>query len=73
MAVLSPRLLRIEVYKGKLIMYGCGDLINDYEGIRGMQGQVSRLVRRENMPTLPASDWSVVRICLRFLRPIGPS
>ena len=23
----------IEVYKGKLIMYGCGDLINDYEGI----------------------------------------
>lgn len=23
----------IEVYKGKLILYGCGDLINDYEGI----------------------------------------
>ena len=23
----------IEVYRGKLILYGCGDLINDYEGI----------------------------------------
>jgi poly-gamma-glutamate synthesis protein (capsule biosynthesis protein) len=25
----------IEVYRGKLILYGCGDLINDYEGIDG--------------------------------------
>lgn len=25
----------IEVYKGKPILYGCGDLINDYEGISG--------------------------------------
>ncbi|MFC1483931.1 CapA family protein [Candidatus Neomarinimicrobiota bacterium] len=25
----------IEVYRDKLILYGCGDLINDYEGIRG--------------------------------------
>ncbi|MDP4270363.1 MAG: CapA family protein [Bacteroidota bacterium] len=24
-----------EVYKGKLILYGCGDLLNDYEGIGG--------------------------------------
>ena len=24
----------IEVYRGKLIAYGCGDLINDYEGIQ---------------------------------------
>eukprot|EP00976_Prorocentrum_cordatum_P081314 1184350-Prorocentrum_minimum.AAC.4 len=31
-----------------------------------------RLVRRENMPALPASDWSAVRICLHFLRLIGP-
>ncbi len=27
--------LGIEVYGGKLILYGCGDFINDYEGIRG--------------------------------------
>ncbi|HUL99227.1 MAG TPA: CapA family protein, partial [Mycobacterium sp.] len=25
----------IEVYRGKLILYGCGDLVNDYEGIGG--------------------------------------
>jgi poly-gamma-glutamate capsule biosynthesis protein CapA/YwtB (metallophosphatase superfamily) len=25
--------LPIEAYRGKLILYGCGDLINDYEGI----------------------------------------
>eukprot|EP00976_Prorocentrum_cordatum_P035759 727030-Prorocentrum_minimum.AAC.1 len=29
-----------------------------------------RLVRRENMPAHPASDWSAVRICPRVLRPI---
>ncbi|MGA7325694.1 MAG: CapA family protein [Rhodomicrobium sp.] len=25
----------MEVYKGRLILYGCGDFINDYEGISG--------------------------------------
>ena len=25
----------IEIYRGKLILYGCGDLVDDYEGIRG--------------------------------------
>ena len=29
----SHHIKGIEVYQGKLIMYGCGDLINDYEGI----------------------------------------
>jgi poly-gamma-glutamate synthesis protein (capsule biosynthesis protein) len=27
--------LGVEVYAGRPILYGCGDLINDYEGIRG--------------------------------------
>ena len=27
--------LGIEVYRNKLILYGCGDLLNDYEGISG--------------------------------------
>jgi poly-gamma-glutamate capsule biosynthesis protein CapA/YwtB (metallophosphatase superfamily) len=27
----------IEVYRGKPILYGCGDLINDYEGISGYE------------------------------------
>lgn len=27
----------IEIYKGKLIIYGCGDFLNDYEGIGGYE------------------------------------
>ncbi len=27
----------IEVYRGKLILYGCGDFLNDYEGISGYE------------------------------------
>jgi len=27
----------VEVYRGRLILYGCGDAINDYEGISGYQ------------------------------------
>ena len=27
----------IEVYKGRTIIYGCGDFLNDYEGIRGYE------------------------------------
>jgi poly-gamma-glutamate synthesis protein (capsule biosynthesis protein) len=26
-----------EVYRGRLILYGCGDFLNDYEGIRGYE------------------------------------
>jgi poly-gamma-glutamate synthesis protein (capsule biosynthesis protein) len=25
----------VEIYRGRPILYGCGDLVNDYEGIRG--------------------------------------
>ncbi|HSP15203.1 MAG TPA: CapA family protein [Thermoanaerobaculia bacterium] len=28
---------RIEIYRGRLILYGAGDLINDYEGISGYE------------------------------------
>ena len=34
----------IEVYKGKLILYGCGDFLNDYEGISGYERFRSHLV-----------------------------
>jgi poly-gamma-glutamate capsule biosynthesis protein CapA/YwtB (metallophosphatase superfamily) len=27
----------IDLYRGRLILYGCGDLINDYEGIEGQE------------------------------------
>jgi poly-gamma-glutamate synthesis protein (capsule biosynthesis protein) len=31
----SHHVKAIETYRGKLILYGCGDLLNDYEGIGG--------------------------------------
>lgn len=34
----------IEVYRNKLILYGCGDFLNDYEGISGYEEFRSRLV-----------------------------
>jgi poly-gamma-glutamate synthesis protein (capsule biosynthesis protein) len=33
----------IEVYREKLIIYGCGDLLNDYEGIQGNEAYRSEL------------------------------
>jgi poly-gamma-glutamate synthesis protein (capsule biosynthesis protein) len=33
----SHHVKAIEVYKGKLILYGCGDFLNDYEGIGGYE------------------------------------
>ena len=34
----------IEIYKGKAILYGCGDFLNDYEGIAGYEMFRSHLV-----------------------------
>jgi poly-gamma-glutamate synthesis protein (capsule biosynthesis protein) len=31
----SHHVKAVEVHRGKLILYGCGDLLNDYEGIAG--------------------------------------
>jgi poly-gamma-glutamate synthesis protein (capsule biosynthesis protein) len=33
----AHHVLGIEVYRDKLILYGCGDFLNDYEGIRGYE------------------------------------
>jgi poly-gamma-glutamate capsule biosynthesis protein CapA/YwtB (metallophosphatase superfamily) len=33
----------IEVYRNRLILYGCGDFLNDYEGIRGYEEYRSHL------------------------------
>jgi poly-gamma-glutamate synthesis protein (capsule biosynthesis protein) len=30
-------LTAIEIYRDRLILYGCGDFLNDYEGIRGYE------------------------------------
>ena len=33
----------VEVYRGRLVLYGCGDLVNDYEGISGHEQYRSHL------------------------------
>jgi len=33
----SHHVMGLELYKGKLILYGCGDFLNDYEGIGGYE------------------------------------
>jgi poly-gamma-glutamate synthesis protein (capsule biosynthesis protein) len=34
----SHHVKAIEVFKGRLILYGCGDFLTDYEGISGYEG-----------------------------------
>ncbi len=39
----SHHIIGLEVYRNKLILYGCGDLLNDYEGISGHEQFKPRL------------------------------
>ena len=55
--------LGIEVYRGKLILYGCGDLINDYEGISGHELFRGDLVLLY-FPRLKLVDGSLERLTL---------
>jgi poly-gamma-glutamate capsule biosynthesis protein CapA/YwtB (metallophosphatase superfamily) len=55
----SHHALGIEIYQGKPILYGCGDFINDYEGISGYEefrGDLTALY----LPTLSTSDGRLV-------------
>lgn len=45
----------IEVYRERLILYGCGDFLNDYEGIRGYEGFRSDLTLMYFASVEPAS------------------
>jgi poly-gamma-glutamate synthesis protein (capsule biosynthesis protein) len=62
----------IEVYRGKLILYGCGDLINDYEGIgsRGPfdPGAVCLYFARLSLETGELRQLEIVPMQLRRLR-----
>lgn len=51
----------VEVHRGKLILYGCGDFINDYEGIRGheeFRGELGLMY----LPTLEAVSGRLLRL-----------
>ena len=53
----------LEVYKGRLILYGCGDFLNDYEGIRGYESYRDDLVLMY-LPVLCAGDGSLARLVM---------
>ncbi len=56
----------IEVHRGKLVLYGCGDLLNDYEGIGGHEDYRADLPLMY-FPTLDAQG-SLVELVLVPLR-----
>ncbi|UCH75320.1 MAG: CapA family protein [Rhodospirillales bacterium] len=53
----------IEVHSGKLILYGCGDFLNDYEGIRGYEGYRDDLVLMY-LPTVRRADGRLERLTM---------
>lgn len=53
----------IEVYRGKAILYGCGDLLNDYEGIGGHESFRGDLALMY-FPALEASSGNLAGLTL---------
>ncbi|MGW9194023.1 CapA family protein [Micromonospora chersina] len=53
----------IERYRDRLILYGCGDLIDDYEGIGGQEAYRPEL-RLLHLPTLDAATGELRRLRL---------
>ncbi len=51
----------LDVYKGKLIVYGAGDFLNDYEGIEGNESYRDDLALMY-FPTLDAQTGQLVRL-----------
>lgn len=54
---------RREVFEGRLILFGCGDFLNDYEGIPGheeFRGDLTLM----HLPTLEAATGQLVEMTL---------
>ena len=69
----------IEVYNGRLILYGCGDFLNDYEGIQGYEdyrGDLALMYFANIEPaTRTLSAVEIVPLQIRkfaLVRPSGP-
>jgi poly-gamma-glutamate capsule biosynthesis protein CapA/YwtB (metallophosphatase superfamily) len=57
----------IEVYKDKLVLYGCGDFLNDYEGISGYEEYRGDLALMY-FPTLDVATGRLVRLRMTPMR-----
>ncbi|MEZ5444584.1 MAG: CapA family protein [Gammaproteobacteria bacterium] len=53
----------VEVYHGKLVLHGCGDLINDYEGIGGYE-EFNPELALLYFPTLDAATGRLSRLAM---------
>ena len=59
----SHHIKGIEVYREKLILYGCGDFLNDYEGISGYE-QFRDYLGLMYFPTISPIDGQLVQLRL---------
>jgi poly-gamma-glutamate synthesis protein (capsule biosynthesis protein) len=57
----------LEVYRDRLILYGCGDLLNDYEGIGGHESYRAELALMY-FPSFDAADGRLLRLALVPMR-----
>jgi poly-gamma-glutamate synthesis protein (capsule biosynthesis protein) len=57
----------IEVFEGKLILYGCGDFLNDYEGIGGYEEFRDDLALMY-LPAVSSFTGQLVDLCLAPMR-----
>ncbi len=60
----------LEVYRGRLILYGCGDFLNDYEGISGCEefrGDLGLLY----LPSLDPASGALLRLLMTPTRISG--
>jgi poly-gamma-glutamate capsule biosynthesis protein CapA/YwtB (metallophosphatase superfamily) len=61
--------LPIEIYRGRLILYGCGDFIDDYEGIPG-HDEYRHDLRVLYFPTVRRADGELVGMRIVPMRPV---
>lgn len=59
----SHHVMGAEVYRGKAILYGCGDILNDYEGIAGQEAYRGGLGLMY-FPTLDVASGKLLRFSM---------
>ncbi len=64
----SHHVKSLEVYRGRLVLYGCGDLINDYEGISGYERYRSELSALYFVHLGPQGELQRLRMVLMRMR-----
>lgn len=66
----------IEVYRNRPILYGCGDFLNDYEGIEGYEeyrGDLVAMYFAELEPSGTLAALEMVPLQIRNFRLVRPS